>query len=64
MKCIRNSGRNVFIKFCVFWEVESYNYQLESYLGCIREYVDNAKNDIERAKEAANDAINEANTLN
>ena len=31
MKCIRNSGRNVFIKFCVFWEVESYNY-IDTYL--------------------------------
>lgn len=44
-------------------EVESYNQKLSDYLDCIRDYVDNAKNDIERVKEAANDAINEANTL-
>ena len=43
-------------------EVENYNYELGESMSCIREYVDNAKNDIERVKEKANEAINEANS--
>jgi len=52
------------------WEVDHYNSQvrqyndeLEAYFDCINEYVDNAKNDIRRIKEAANNAIAEANAL-
>ncbi len=41
--------------------VSSYNYELETYMGCIDEYVENAKNDLKRIKEKANAAIAEAN---
>lgn len=44
------------------YQVENYNRQRRSYLNCIREYVDNAKNDIERIREKTNEAINEANS--
>lgn len=49
------------------WEIESYNskvsqynYDLNEYIDCIEEYVDNAKNDIKRIQEKANDAVAEA----
>ena len=52
------------------WEVDSYNSDVErynmdvsQYVNCIREYADNGKNDMERIREAINDAINDANTL-
>ena len=52
------------------WEIDSYNSDVESYnmdvsqyLTCIREYADNGKNDMDRIREAINDAINEAQTL-
>jgi len=43
-------------------EVEIYNRELQEFLDCIDEYVNNAKNDIERIREKANEAINEANS--
>jgi hypothetical protein len=43
-------------------EVENYNNQLREFIRCIEKYVDNAKNDIQRVKEKANEAINEANS--
>jgi hypothetical protein len=50
-------------QFSSRWEVDSYNAQLDSFISCIRVYVDNAKNDIERIRESANEAIREANSL-
>lgn len=41
--------------------VEEYNAQVDEYFDCIETYVDNAKNDIRRIREKANDAITEAN---
>jgi hypothetical protein len=41
-------------------EVDLYNSQLRQYLSCIDEYVENAKNDIKRIKEKAQQAIDEA----
>ncbi len=52
------------------WEIDSYNrqvtqynYELEAFIGCIKEYVENANNDIKRISEAINEAIDEANSL-
>lgn len=42
-------------------EVESYNYQFDQYIDCINEYVDDANNDIDRIRESAQNAIDEAN---
>jgi len=51
------------------WEIDSYNSkirnynsEMESFRNCIQDYVDNAKNDMERIKENANAAINDANS--
>jgi hypothetical protein len=44
-------------------DVERYNMDVSQYVNCIREYADNGKNDMERIREAINDAINDANTL-
>jgi hypothetical protein len=51
------------------WEVDRYNddvfrynNSVTEYVDCIQEYVDNAKNDIKRIREKANDAIREANS--
>ncbi|MDP2157047.1 MAG: hypothetical protein Q8K68_05000, partial [Nitrospirota bacterium] len=41
-------------------EVRNYNAKFEKYADCIRKYVDNAKNDMERIREKANEAIAEA----
>jgi hypothetical protein len=41
-------------------EVRNYNAKFEKYAECIRKYVDNAKNDMERIREKANEAIAEA----
>ena len=43
-------------------EVENYNRELREFMDCIEEYVENAKNDIRRVREKANEAINEANS--
>lgn len=41
-------------------QVDHYNLQIQQYLRCIEEYVDSANNDINRIREKAQDAINEA----
>ena len=41
-------------------EVETYNYEWQTYVNCINEYVDAASNDIKRIREKANEAINDA----
>ena len=43
-------------------QLDSYKWEFEEFTDCIREYVDNAKNDIERIKIKANNAIDEANS--
>ena len=43
-------------------QVRDYNYNIETYISCIEEYLDSAKNDIERIREKMNDAIEEANS--
>lgn len=45
------------------YAVDRYNSDLDQYVGCIREYVDNARNDMERIRELANEAIDEANSM-
>jgi len=49
------------------WEVEQYNSEIrnynakfEKYADCIKKYVDNAKNDMERIRQKANEAIADA----
>lgn len=42
------------------YEVSSYNMEVDRYISCVREYVDNANNDIDRIREAAQLAISEA----
>lgn len=44
-------------------QVNMYNADLEVYFNCIDSYVENAKNDIDRIIEAANEAISEANSF-
>ncbi|HEV2563395.1 MAG TPA: hypothetical protein VGT78_14760 [Rhizomicrobium sp.] len=44
-------------------EVDEYNSQLERFTACIREYLENANNDIKRIQEKAQDAVDEANSL-
>ena len=44
-------------------EVRAYNDELEEYFSCIREYVENAENDLKRVRDAAQEAIHEANSL-
>lgn len=41
-------------------QVDTYNFELDQYISCIREYVENANNDIERIKEKYQNAIDEA----
>ncbi len=43
-------------------DIDRYNSQMREYINCINEYVENAKNDIKRIKEKANEAISEANS--
>ncbi|AGH97815.1 hypothetical protein A11S_995 [Micavibrio aeruginosavorus EPB] len=45
------------------YEVERYNRNLEEYVTCIKEYLENADNDIRRIQEAAEAAIREAKSL-
>jgi len=52
------------------WEVDSYNdqvrrynRQLEDFSNCIREYLDNASNDIDRIKEKAKAALDDFESL-
>lgn len=50
-------------KFQSQYELNSYRYDAEAYIDCVNEYVDSAGNDIKRIQEAAQEAINEANSL-
>ncbi len=45
--------------FTTQWEVDSFNAELTTYYKCIDEYVDAAKNDIDRIIEKANEAVDE-----
>ena len=45
------------------YQVDRYNRDMEEYIDCINEYVDNAANDIKRIQESAQSAIDEANAL-
>ncbi len=45
------------------YEVDDYNNEVNYYINCIEEYLDNAKNDILRIQNKMNDAIDEANSL-
>jgi len=42
-------------------EVDSYNSRRREFISCLQEYLDNAKNDIERIKEKMNEAVDVAN---
>jgi hypothetical protein len=42
-------------------EVDTYNTQYRLYISCINEYLDNAKNDIERIKDKYKEAVDNAN---
>lgn len=42
-------------------EVRTYNAKYEKYIECIKSYIDNANKDMERIREKANAAIEEAN---
>ena len=44
-------------------KVEQYNNELEEFVDCIKQYVENANNDIKRIREAIDEAIDEANSL-
>jgi len=44
-------------------EVCRYNRDLDYYLDCVRTYIDNADNDVQRIREKVDDAISEANSL-
>lgn len=50
-------------EFTSQFEVDHYNNELERYIECIQEYVEYANNDIKRIQEAAEAAIDEANSL-
>jgi hypothetical protein len=43
------------------YELDNYRDEVQAYIDCINEYVENAGNDIERIKESAESAIGEAN---
>ncbi len=54
--------------FTYNWEIDNYNMEVESYnsrqhefISCLQEYLDNAKNDIERIQEKMNEAVDVAN---
>ncbi|MBI1328200.1 MAG: hypothetical protein GC136_11265 [Alphaproteobacteria bacterium] len=49
-------------EFTSQFDVDTYNDEVERYVRCIKEYIDNASNDIDRIKEAVNTAVNEANS--
>jgi hypothetical protein len=42
------------------YAVMDYNSDIKQYIQCVEVYIENANNDIERIKEAANDLIKEA----
>lgn len=49
------------------WEIDSYNSQVDSYnmehqlyVGCVKDYLENASNDIKRIEEKMDEAIEEA----
>jgi len=43
------------------YEIDSFNQNVDSYINCVNDYLDNANNDIERIYEAKQDALDEAN---
>ena len=45
------------------FQVDQYNRDFERYIDCIKEYVENADNDIKRIQEAAEAAIDEAKSI-
>lgn len=45
------------------YEIDSYRYEVETYINCINEYVENSNNDIQRIQEAAQSALDEANSF-
>lgn len=50
-------------EFTSNFEVENYNEQMRLYFTCIKSYLSNADYDIERIKQATDDAIREAKSL-
>jgi len=40
--------------------VDIYNMEIDEYIDCINTYVENANNDIQRIRDAANNAVSEA----
>lgn len=65
--CIAPDKPNRPYSFSSEWErdsynsqVDDYNSQLRQYSNCVDEYIENATNDIERIKEKAQEAIDEA----
>lgn len=48
--------------FTAQWEVDQFNSELTAYYSCIDEYVENAKNDIDRIIEKANEAVDDVNS--
>lgn len=44
-------------------EVDSYNYDLERFVDCVQEYVDNADSDIKRIRERVDEAIADVQAL-
>lgn len=44
-------------------EVDRYNRDLEWYFDCIKEYIENANNDVQRIQEEVDSAIMEANAI-
>lgn len=45
------------------YEIDQYRDDVNRYIRCVREYVENANSDIERIQEAQQDAINEVKRL-
>jgi hypothetical protein len=44
-------------------EVERYNQELEGFIECVREYIENADNDVRRIQEKTDEAIRDAQSL-
>ena len=42
------------------YEIDSFNDEVNRYIDCVNEYMENADNDMKRIKEAKDDAYNEA----
>lgn len=45
------------------YQLNSYKYDIEKYIDCVNEYLDNAENDISRIKEEAQEIINDSKRL-